>query len=294
MKSSDAACAPPVLLTGPILGGVVGALLCVTTFLYLNHDRERKEWVVATQQGVGHWPPPTSDFNWCEPDYAYTPWIAELWNTLTSLLFLVEPALLWNTCEALPVKLNLLLVVAIGLGSAAFHATLQYEAQLLDELPMILYIVHTVALLSRADVSCPRWLWLCGAALSVVLFATTREHAAHKACRVVMVLGFSGCFLWLAFSGAPLCSQLDEKCAGYRYTRRYQYTALTVVVAILAWVTDNLGCRELHGIPFGLPYPQLHATMWHTGMAFVCGSLCHLVVGKQQQYARAGANVKSE
>ena len=45
--------------------------------------------------------------------------------------------------------MSAVLVVGIGLGSAAFHATLQYEAQLLDELPMIMYIVHTVAVLSN-------------------------------------------------------------------------------------------------------------------------------------------------
>ena len=48
-SSSAAQCAPPVLLTGPVLGGLVAALLSVTTFLYLNHDRENKEWVAAEQ-----------------------------------------------------------------------------------------------------------------------------------------------------------------------------------------------------------------------------------------------------
>jgi hypothetical protein len=319
-------CAPPVLLTGPTLGGLVAALLSVTTFLYLNHDRENKEWTSASAARAGHWPPPSADFNWCEPDYVYTPWIAEVWNTVTSLLFLVGPLLLWSESRDWSVRLNLLLVVAIGLGSAAFHATLQYEMQLMDELPMIMYIAHTVALLSRRDVTCPRVLWACGLALSVLLLATAREDAAHKVGRALMVLGFSGCFIWLAFSLAPLCSELDQRGGGgYVHTRHYQSAALAVLVAILSWVTDNLGCSALHSLPFGLPYPQvmdgsgrtrdlcstgkrltlnaprlvrgvrqLHALAWHTGMSYVCGSLCRAVVAKQQHRARAVASAQSE
>lgn len=287
-------CAPPVLLTGPVLGGAVAALLSLTTTLYLNHDRDNKEWIVATQANyIGRWPLPSADFDWCEPNYLYTPWIAEMWNTLTSLLFLVGPMLLWTATTSWSVRLNLLLVAAIGLGSAAFHATLQYEAQL----PMIMYIVHTVALLSRNDVACPPYLWYCGFALSLLLFATGREAAAHKAGRVIMVLSFSGCFVWLAFSLAPLCSSLDSQRAGgadYPYTRIYQSAALAVLVSILSWVTDNLACRQLHSLPFGLPYPQLHAIVWHTGMAYVCGSLCFSVVGKQQQRAKDLASAQCE
>ena len=133
MPKDEQSCAPPVLLTGPILGGLVGALLSVTTFLYLNHDRDNKEWVRDnTPASIGHWPAPSADFDWCEPNYVYSPWIAELWNTVTSLLFLIGPALLWSKSENWSVRLNLLLVVAIGLGSAAFHGTLQYEAQLVS------------------------------------------------------------------------------------------------------------------------------------------------------------------
>mmetsp|Transcript_52579 Transcript_52579/g.87275 ORF Transcript_52579/g.87275 Transcript_52579/m.87275 type:complete len:303 (+) Transcript_52579:3-911(+) len=281
---------PPTLLTGRILGTLVGALISVTTFLYLNHDRENKEWKhrVVAKRAVGYWPPPSADFNWCEPDFVYSPAIAELWNTVTSLLFLVSPVSLWGRTRNWSVRLNLLLIVAIGVGSAAFHATLQYEAQLLDELPMIMYIAHTVALLSRRDVSCPPALWYSSLALSFLLFSTDREHPAHKASRAIMVLCFSGCFIWLAFSLAPLCTQLDQRAGdGYVYTRRYEYAALAVLVAILSWVIDNLGCQTLHNLPFGLPYPQLHALVWHTGMAFVCGSLCHAVLGKQQQHACA-------
>ena len=83
---------PTILLTGPVLGGVVGSMLCVTTFLYINHDRQAKEWSKAPTNHTGfegHWPPPSGDFNWCELDYVYTPWVIEVWNSLTSCCFLL-------------------------------------------------------------------------------------------------------------------------------------------------------------------------------------------------------------
>ena len=97
--------APPVLLTGPMLGGVVASLLTLTTTLYLNHDRESKEWdggPNARQRAkAGYWPAPSADFNWCELDYVYTPFVIELWNSVTSLCFLAGPMLLWSSAAAL-------------------------------------------------------------------------------------------------------------------------------------------------------------------------------------------------
>ncbi len=186
---APAKAAPPgVLLSGPVLGGIVGSMLCVTTFLYLNHDREAKEWREASAstsaQRTGMWPPSTADFNWCEPDYVYTPFVMELWNSLTSLCFVIGPILTWRSAGHWEVRLNLLLVAGIGLGSAAFHATLQYEAQLLDELPMIFYVAHTTALLAREDVDGPRRVYSWSpAAMATFSSSTCFSSAGRRSMR---------------------------------------------------------------------------------------------------------------
>lgn len=210
----------------------------------------------------------------------------ELWNSCTSFAFPVGPLLLWCEAQTAEVQLNLLLLAAIGLGSVAFHATLLYEMQLLDELPMVCYIMHTTALLARQDGSCPSGIKAFLMALVLLLFSTSREALAHKAGRVVMVLGFSGCFVWLAFSLSSLCVELDRRGGSTLFVTRYQYASITTISAIVAWISDNLACKALHNLPLGMPYPQLHATAWHIGMAYVCYCLCVAVVGQTRLYAK--------
>ncbi len=34
---------------------------------------------------MGFWGPRTASVDWCEPNYVHTFWIAEFWNTLSSV-----------------------------------------------------------------------------------------------------------------------------------------------------------------------------------------------------------------
>ena len=79
--------------------------------------------------------------DWCEPNYVLTTWIAEWWNTLSSLLIVALGVHGWLRCRrerAEPRFLFCFMTMAVvGAGSAAFHATMLQVAQALDELPMI-------------------------------------------------------------------------------------------------------------------------------------------------------------
>lgn len=74
-----------VLLSGPVLGAVIASLLTLTTTLYLTHDREAEAFDLApaSNQTRGYWGEATGDFNWCEPDYVYSPYVVEVWNSIT-------------------------------------------------------------------------------------------------------------------------------------------------------------------------------------------------------------------
>lgn len=91
----------------------------------------------------GIWGPVTATLDWCEANYQFSRYIAEITNTLSnlvpiSLAFFGAKKVLDHD---LPCKnwalLGQLGFALVGIGSFAFHATLQYTAQLADELPMI-------------------------------------------------------------------------------------------------------------------------------------------------------------
>ena len=99
------------------------------------------------------WGEPTSNVNWCEHDYVVSPYIAEFWNTITSFLFALMGFLgMWLISDGHSVTFwSFFWLCVIGLGSASFHGTLQYGAQLLDELPMIFGSVTFIYSLTILD-----------------------------------------------------------------------------------------------------------------------------------------------
>ena len=100
----------------------------------------------------GFWGRPTSSIDWCEDNYAFTPYIAEFWNTLSNFAFVVLAMYGlrnsirqgFGTCF----NLQYLSIMVIGVGSALFHGTLRHlyvpwistltrSEQQCDETPMI-------------------------------------------------------------------------------------------------------------------------------------------------------------
>jgi len=97
--------------------------------------------VIAEPLKHGLWGPVTATLDWCEANYQFSHYIAEMANTTSNLLSIWIALHGARLClnESLPTRymLGFSLFILVGLGSFAFHATLLYEAQLADELPMI-------------------------------------------------------------------------------------------------------------------------------------------------------------
>ncbi|PPR01914.1 hypothetical protein CVT24_001253 [Panaeolus cyanescens] len=104
-------------------------------------------WLV--KQGV--YGPVTATLDWCELNHQFSPYIAEMANSFSNL-FTIGLALIGyreSLKENLPRRYGLgyLGVALVGIGSFFFHATLLFEAQLADELPMIYVGSMSVGLL---------------------------------------------------------------------------------------------------------------------------------------------------
>ncbi|KAF9486454.1 alkaline phytoceramidase [Pholiota conissans] len=92
-------------------------------------------------QNQGVYGPVTATLDWCELNHQFSPYIAEMANTISNL-FTVGLAVCGFrevTLGGLPTRYGIgyLGVALVGIGSFFFHATLLFEAQLADELPMI-------------------------------------------------------------------------------------------------------------------------------------------------------------
>ena len=69
-----------------------------------------------------------SAVDWCEPNYVVTLWVAEFWNTLSSLVIFAAGAYglsrCWRSRADIEARFALCFIglAAVGAGSTAFHA----------------------------------------------------------------------------------------------------------------------------------------------------------------------------
>jgi len=123
----------------------------------------------------GYWSPATASVDWCEANYAYTPYIAELWNVVSMIPMLIicivgnVMAKRYNYGFAFHVIYSLLGLIAIG--SAFFHATLLYSGQVMDELPMIWGTIAGLYIAIEREQRVKYW-WLAPALLGYSIFFT--------------------------------------------------------------------------------------------------------------------------
>jgi len=89
----------------------------------------------------GFWGSRTSAVDWCEVNYTWSYYVAEFFNTFTSLpaafLALNSMYLTYKYGYSKRFFVVNTMVAMVGFGSAAFHGTLLWTGQILDELPMV-------------------------------------------------------------------------------------------------------------------------------------------------------------
>ena len=74
--------------------------------------------------------------DWCEENYVVISYIAEFWNTVSNILFLIIPPIMINRFRdyeaelGMPIRYVWLLLMTVGIGSIYFHATLSLAGQL--------------------------------------------------------------------------------------------------------------------------------------------------------------------
>ena len=218
---------------------------------------------------AGFWGPPTSSVDWCEADYQVTPYVAEFWNTLSSLALVVAGTLgLWLN-RVLPRRFLAAygLLAVVGLGSMAFHATLRFELQMLDELPMLYLVTLIVYLLVEHGPVRRLGAWFPWGLVGYDVFLTILCSGSRGRLQFwLFQLSFGSLEVWSLWR-VSLSFRRSENLAQRRLFR-FGMSAYLLGIAVL--FCDLQFCAQLGTwLPLhGIPNPQLHA-WWHVLVA--CG-----------------------
>jgi len=242
----------------------------------------------------------TATIDWCERNYVVNSYIAEFWNTLSSLSLFIFGLVGLIRARKFQVeyrfRFSLIAMMAVGIGSALFHGTLTYFGQMLDELPMVysmtvwaytLYRMNDVIVLmnTKGDPALVRLKY----EKEAERIAKGKAHidwfppmAVLYCVFVTFVHGYMGFttlfqlnFSFLVFAGLMNLFRL-YRLEMYRFPhikRLIKYYLGLLLVAGIAWILDQHACPHLHDLRFHigdsevhLPNPQLHA-VWHVVIA---------------------------
>ncbi|KAF8215870.1 ceramidase [Mycena galopus ATCC 62051] len=113
----------------------------LTNIHIIYHTQPSKDTARIGFHGVA-----TSTIDWCEVQIMLSSQMANSFSNIATVSVAVYASLVLTT---FPVPHRFILIGLIGLGSFWFHATLQFQAQLADELPMI--YVTSIALFLLFD-----------------------------------------------------------------------------------------------------------------------------------------------
>ena len=196
---------------------------------------------------TGFWSPRTSTVDWCEPNYVYTPYVAELWNTLSSLavvlMGVVGLALSWRYGYRRRFWLSFALVLAVGCGSVAFHGTQRQEGQALDELPMVYatQLWTLIAVETAHDGFGPsmRFPWLAWALCAYCLLFTAGYFLLGSAAFLFFVALYIGGVALLVATSLSLYTRVGAA------ARRVGLASNIIYPAgfLFLWLPDNLVCE---------------------------------------------------
>jgi dihydroceramidase len=243
--------------------------------------------VIAHLAGV--WGTPTSTVDWCEANYAVTPFVCEFFNTLSSLAMVVAGGLGAFVHRRVFDRWMLAAfgcLGVVGLGSVAFHGTLRFEFQLLDELPMLYLVTMMVYLLLEPGPRARFGRWLPLALLGYACLATLSDAFTQGRFQF---FAFQFSFGFLELFCLVRVGLLSAEWANRPVRPLFKLGLALYVGGILLWFADLRFCSWLSvQLPAaGIANPQLHA-WWH--MLVSGGFYMLLLVVAYDRLRRRGSN----
>lgn len=223
------------------------------TFLFHRHANDR----------LGYWGEPTATMDWCEENYALSHYVAEFWNANTNILFMgggiaIAAYLWWIGGVKHRFPIAFLMLALVGFGSYCFHATLLYEWQLMDEVPMLFIACHVLYCLESLRRA---WMVLTLALPSIIswYYHLSKNPVIHQVSfGIVLGIVILRCvqrFRWSTYNTGM--SQWELLFGGVVFFG----------LGFACWLFDNGACVHLHklrqnGEAWWSCFLQFHA-WWH-------------------------------
>lgn len=245
-----------------VLAVVVALALPLLVLIALEPDHNGDD-------NQGYWGAKTANTNWCESDYVVTPYVAEFFNALSSLLIVAQALhkLVVHAHFEARFALCFAMMAIVGIGSFGFHATLWRSMQAADELPMI--FVNSAFLYVLTGMESPRrrvgeaylaefrTRWRASLLLLLLTAAETYAIVRYDTSdQLIFLLCYGGGVLYIWRASEQLSARLDPE-------GRANLLQLSLVVYISGfdvWLVDRRFCAHVRSL-------QLHS-LWH-----VCASL---------------------
>lgn len=209
-----------------------------------------------------YWGEPTATIDWCEENYLFSPYVAELVNSFTNTMFiLLALHHVYSTFKNKHSRLYIFISMgfaSVGIGSFMFHSTLQYEHQLMDELPMVWVTAIPFGHLFSLNKPEPyRSMWVYGnflvtSAFTFIYIFIFRDPIFHQIYYALLN------FILIFKTYLVIQDVIPDKKLRIR-----QYKLLALGFSLFAfgffiWNLDNIYCSDLRswrkiiGLPFGV------------------------------------------
>ncbi|KAK9452417.1 ceramidase [Limtongia smithiae] len=210
--------------------------------------------------GSGFWGPRTSTIDWCEENYVVTPYVAEAINTVTNGAFVALAV--YAIVNAVQQKHERRFILTafgfalVGVGSWLFHMTLQYEYQLLDELPMIYatciatWSVFSYARAKKDAILLAIYIFL-GAAILTAVYLYFKDPTIHQAGYAVLTGAVLFRSMYLTIT------KIDDPAARRNMWKTVIIGVSTFLSGYGLWMIDIHFCSSLRaarrvvGMPYG-------------------------------------------
>lgn len=242
-----------------------------------------------------YWEPHTASIDFCESNYLLSSHVVEphnVWSSLLGLsLFGILGIVYGNPTKEWRTNIAYTVLVGIGLGSAALHATLHWAFQSADELPMIYLVICAAYLCLEVDAPrmkpnyprLPAYLMLLTCINTLIYYTFQHLYAFFLATFVSMLLLLIYLHVkiaWKLISRNKNGLQSKNNSKNDKIALRfYLWHYITFVgLASPIWVLDQFYCQHL--LPFYndsalLPWPLQGMTLhvvWHicAGMGAHC------------------------